>query len=89
MTKPKGTFHDAITGETIERELTDEEIAALPEPSDLPSAEELLRPFKNKLRTHQKQSTRNHRHSRANRRRPLWLEKSSQTKKSKHASFCS
>jgi hypothetical protein len=36
MSKPTGTFHDAITGETIERELTDEEIAALPEPSDLP-----------------------------------------------------
>jgi hypothetical protein len=26
---PKGTFHDAITGETIERELTEEEYAAL------------------------------------------------------------
>lgn len=25
-----GTFHDAATGETIERELTAEEIAALP-----------------------------------------------------------
>ena len=31
--KPKGTFHDAITGETITRELTPEEIAALPEPT--------------------------------------------------------
>jgi hypothetical protein len=39
MSKPTGTFHDALTGETIERELTDEEIAALPEPSDLPSVE--------------------------------------------------
>jgi hypothetical protein len=29
MSKPKGTFHDAITGETVERELTDEEYAAL------------------------------------------------------------
>ena len=34
-----GTFHDAITGETIERELTDEEIAALPQPSDMPDPE--------------------------------------------------
>jgi hypothetical protein len=39
MTQPRGQFHDAITGETIERELTDEEIAALPQPSDLPLAE--------------------------------------------------
>jgi len=39
MTKPLGTFHDAITGETIERELTDEEIANLPEPSNLFNAE--------------------------------------------------
>ena len=32
--EPKyGTFHDAITGETITRELTAEEIAALPEPT--------------------------------------------------------
>lgn len=29
-----GTFHDAATGETIERELTAEEIAALPEPPE-------------------------------------------------------
>ena len=29
-----GTFHDAITGETITRELTDEEIAAIPEPTE-------------------------------------------------------
>jgi len=28
-----GTFHDALTGETITRELTPEEIAALPEPA--------------------------------------------------------
>jgi hypothetical protein len=28
-----GTFHDAITGETITRELTPEEVAALPEPT--------------------------------------------------------
>jgi hypothetical protein len=38
MSKPTGTFHDALTGETTERELTDEEIAALPERSDLPLA---------------------------------------------------
>ena len=29
-----GTSHDAATGETITRELTAEEIAALPEPSE-------------------------------------------------------
>lgn len=29
-----GTFHDAKTGETIVRELTPEEIAALPEPAE-------------------------------------------------------
>lgn len=29
-----GTFHDAATGETIVRELTPEEIAALPEPAE-------------------------------------------------------
>ena len=29
-----GTFHDAATGETITRELTAEEIAALLEPTD-------------------------------------------------------
>lgn len=29
-----GTFHDAETGETITRELTAEEIAALPEPTE-------------------------------------------------------
>ena len=27
-----GTFHDALTGETMTRELTPEEIAAIPEP---------------------------------------------------------
>jgi hypothetical protein len=30
---------NGLTGETIERELTDEEIAALPEPFILPDAE--------------------------------------------------
>lgn len=39
MSKPKGQFHDALTGETIERELTDEEIAALPVGTELPSPE--------------------------------------------------
>lgn len=35
MSEPlMGTFHDALTGETVTRELTAEEIAALPEPSD-------------------------------------------------------
>ena len=29
-----GTFHDAITGETIVRELTADEIALLPKPTD-------------------------------------------------------
>jgi hypothetical protein len=29
-----GTFHNAITGEIIVRELTADEIAALPEPTD-------------------------------------------------------
>jgi hypothetical protein len=39
--KPFGIFHDVETGITIERELTDEEIAALPGDvlSDLPSPE--------------------------------------------------
>lgn len=32
-----GTFHDAITGETITRELTAEEIAALPVAQPLPT----------------------------------------------------
>jgi hypothetical protein len=31
-----GTFHNAETGETITRELTPEEIAALPEPTESP-----------------------------------------------------
>jgi hypothetical protein len=31
-----GTFHDAVTGETITRELTAEEISELPEPKALP-----------------------------------------------------
>jgi len=39
MSKPIGTFHDAITGETIERELTDEEIANLPQSDNDPLAE--------------------------------------------------
>jgi hypothetical protein len=30
-----GTFHDALTGETVVRELTAEEIATLPEPRKL------------------------------------------------------
>lgn len=35
MSEPlMGTFHDALTGETVTRELTAEEIAALPEPSE-------------------------------------------------------
>jgi hypothetical protein len=34
MEKIYGTFHDAITGETITRELTAKEIADLPEPTD-------------------------------------------------------
>ena len=29
-----GTFHDAETGETVTRELTPEEVAALQEPSE-------------------------------------------------------
>lgn len=29
-----GTFHDAETGETVTRELTADEIAALPEPAE-------------------------------------------------------
>lgn len=36
--KPKGIWHDAETGETIERELTQEEIDALPEAADSPFA---------------------------------------------------
>jgi hypothetical protein len=34
MEKKYGTFHDALTSETITRELTPEEIAELPEPSE-------------------------------------------------------
>lgn len=34
MSTPTGLFHNAATGETVERELTAEEIAALPEASD-------------------------------------------------------
>jgi hypothetical protein len=37
MEKKYGTFHDALTGETITRELTEEEIVALPEPTELPN----------------------------------------------------
>ena len=33
------TIHDAITGETIERKLSDEEIANLPKPFELPGPE--------------------------------------------------
>jgi hypothetical protein len=38
-----GTFHDALTGKTIVRELTDEEVAALP-PYDKDSETPLTRP---------------------------------------------
>jgi hypothetical protein len=31
-----GTFHDTTTGETITRELTPEEVAALPELTEVP-----------------------------------------------------
>lgn len=35
-----GTFHDAITNQTVIRELTPEEIAALPEPGEpLPTSD--------------------------------------------------
>jgi len=34
-----GTFYDALTDETIVRELTDEEIAALPVDTDLPNVD--------------------------------------------------
>ena len=34
-----GTFYDHATGLTTERELTDEEIACLPKPSQLSDAE--------------------------------------------------
>lgn len=38
MSTLRGTFHDAVTGETVTRELTADEIAQLPEPTneDLP-----------------------------------------------------
>jgi len=41
MSDSKPTIHqyDCLTGETTEREMTDEEIANLPKPSDLPIAE--------------------------------------------------
>jgi hypothetical protein len=42
MSKIIGTFHDALTGETIVRELTAEEIAALPEPTPLEGTDETL-----------------------------------------------
>jgi len=31
---PQGTFHDAVTGETYSRDLTPEEIEALPKAND-------------------------------------------------------
>ena len=34
MENLQGTFHDAITGETVTRDLTADEIAALPTPTD-------------------------------------------------------
>jgi hypothetical protein len=34
--KPTGTFYDGFTGETIERELTDEEIASIVQPDTGP-----------------------------------------------------
>lgn len=33
MTTPQGSFYDALTGETVVRDLTEEEIASLPEAS--------------------------------------------------------
>lgn len=39
-TKPQGSFHDAITGETIVRELTDEEFNAIPKEAVPTSNEE-------------------------------------------------
>ena len=36
-----GTFHDALTGETITRELTADEIAALPETQNALATEPL------------------------------------------------
>jgi hypothetical protein len=37
--KPKIHQYDCLTGETTEREMTDEEIANLPQRSDVPLAE--------------------------------------------------
>jgi len=39
MTNPRGTFHNAITGETITRELTDEEVAELAELAEIETDE--------------------------------------------------
>jgi hypothetical protein len=41
MSDPKPTIHqyDCLTGEATEREMTDEEIASIPEPFILPSPE--------------------------------------------------
>jgi len=39
MTNPLWQFDNAETGETITRELTDEEIAAMPVDTDLPNPE--------------------------------------------------
>ena len=33
-------IHDAVTGETIERDMTPEEIAEMPKPVDIPTDEE-------------------------------------------------
>lgn len=37
--KPKIHQHDCLTGETVEREMTDEEIAAMSDASNLPIPE--------------------------------------------------
>jgi hypothetical protein len=34
MEKLQGTFHDTVTGKTVTRDLTADEIAALPTPTD-------------------------------------------------------
>jgi hypothetical protein len=39
-----GTFHDALTGVTVVRELTAEEIAQLPEPTPLEGTDETPSP---------------------------------------------
>jgi hypothetical protein len=36
---PKIHQYDCLTGETTEREMTDEEIAAMPDPADFPRPE--------------------------------------------------